>query len=771
MKSIFHNCFTHAQVLAVALGLMLSGSVSTTLAQAELRVWSGAGAGELASTPANWVANTPPDPGDSVLFTNSAENCAWDLDIALQNWTQAADYSGTVTVQTRFPGQGSFTNLTIIGNVLLDGGRWTHPANSGGAAAVDRLAVSIGGNLTVGSNAAINVSEKGYNNGQGPGAGGNNQRTQGPSHGGMGGPHTAAQNPRPTYGCPFAPLTLGSGGGGRGGGGARLNVGDTTRIDGFVSATGEQGSWRRPGGAGGSIFLTTASLEGKGSIVAAGRGASDSTDSGGSGGGGRIAVVLTGSSDFGNITIDAPAGKDNSSSVGASGTVYLQIQDQSKGEGTLIIDNDPHTLSTVILVATMMPEPSDYNDAPDLSNLAAIIVTNNARLGFDTQTIYDFGAGNLLTYGPSESTIILSGNNTGLNFPDPFVVPDSYTLMINGPLNAIGDWTVPAGVTLSHFWNRIAQTYWLELTLDGDLTIEAGAAIDANGRGYAPGQGPGAGPTGGYREGGSHGGMGGLGYGGQIAQPTYGPVVQPATLGSGAVFAGGGMILLDIQGELILDGTLAARNAASSAGRGGPAGGSIRVRAREITGNGLIDVSGGPTSFRGSAGYGSAGGGGGGRTALVLTDSDSFGGVQIKAPGGPNTTPAYSFDSGAAGTIYTETHSQGTGHGQLLIANDNRDMDAVTNTLTWLPAPGSGFGDELRDVTLVISNQAHVALSSDLTIGDLYIRQDTPNFLYLKGHTLKVLSMYHADWGSMEDNVIADGGRIEWLRGTLIRIR
>ena len=54
------------------------------------------------------------------------------------------------------------------------------------------------------------------------------------------------------------------------------------------------------------------------------------------GGGGRVAVVLTNSTDFGNIQFESLTGAGNMK--GAGGTVYLQHAGQGPGQGRLIVD-------------------------------------------------------------------------------------------------------------------------------------------------------------------------------------------------------------------------------------------------------------------------------------------------------------------------------------------------------------------------------------------------------------------------------------------------
>ena len=80
-------------VLLVLFGLGFAAQAQT------LRIWNGAGADSLASTPANWVGGAAPVGGDSVQFDGtSLKACDWDLNIGLLNWTQTAAYSGAVTI-------------------------------------------------------------------------------------------------------------------------------------------------------------------------------------------------------------------------------------------------------------------------------------------------------------------------------------------------------------------------------------------------------------------------------------------------------------------------------------------------------------------------------------------------------------------------------------------------------------------------------------------------------------------------------------------------
>ncbi|HNT74405.1 MAG TPA: Ig-like domain-containing protein, partial [Anaerolineae bacterium] len=155
------------------------------------------------------------------------------------------------------------------------------------------------------------------------------------------------------------------------------------------------------------------------------------------------------------------------------------------------------------------------------------------------------------------------------------------------------------------------------------FTIWAGAAVRADGLGYASGAGPGAGDTGGgpwnQGGGGGHGGWGGAGTGDNPGGVPYGDVYRPSQMGSGGGRsgshlggAGGGAIHLVVD-ALRLDGALSTNGLNAGYGGtvagGGGAGGSLWIEAQTVTGTGLIHANGGAG---GTTGYGNAYGRGGG---------------------------------------------------------------------------------------------------------------------------------------------------------------
>jgi len=283
-----------------------------------LRTWEGGGVNALASNPTNWAGDVVPGPGDDIMLdTTTHKNMTWDLNISVQSWTQVG-YTGTVTIATVY-GVTGFRNLNIVGNCVMSNGVWTQSANPAVNYESNRLCVTIGGDLLVGTNAAIDVTGKGFTSTRGPGG------WDGGCYGGCGATYRSTSS-GPCYGSIVAPTDLGSGGDWTSAGGAiLLTVGGMIRNDGNICAVGGAGSWS---GSGGSIWLSSGTLLGSGVISANG---------GTKGGGGRIALVVTNvGADFSLYTgsISAAGGAGS-----GAGTVYLRTAAQGLNEGSLIVDN------------------------------------------------------------------------------------------------------------------------------------------------------------------------------------------------------------------------------------------------------------------------------------------------------------------------------------------------------------------------------------------------------------------------------------------------
>jgi hypothetical protein len=192
-----------------------------------------------------------------------------------------------------------------------------------------------------------------------------------------------------------------------------------------------------------------------------------------------------------------------------------------------------------------------------------------------------------------------------------------------------------------------------------DITIYAGATVTADGLGYPENQGEGRGGRGSYGDGGGggYGGCGGL-PNSSTGGDSYGRADQPERIGSGGGNSnseqqggcGGGAVLLTAGGRISVEGNITAHGGWGNYRSGGGSGGSIWLKASEITGGGVVAADGGK-GIGDSAAVVRGSGGGGGRIALQ-TPVNSFNGV-IRAKGHPSGahrghhgTYAFSPDAG-----------------------------------------------------------------------------------------------------------------------------
>jgi hypothetical protein len=292
--------------------------------------------------PSNWSPSGAPGATNYVFIDgtgSTAPALSGSTDITGLN----VDGAVPLTVNMAYGQILNVSNDVYIGS----GATLTHSAvTSTGSNPEDyRLLMHVGGDFTLVAGGTIDVSQKGYDSLQGPGAGSNASDARGGGgHGGEGGNGYQATGSGTTYGSVTNPVRCGSGGvGGRGGGCVVLTIDGAATINGMIAANG--GYISSGAGSGGSVNIVASTISGTGTVTANGGIGGNAC---GGGGGGRIAMRLTTGPDtqFGALTtIQAYGGPRIYYSIveepGAAGTIYLKGANQSSGR--LLVD---HNLST-----------------------------------------------------------------------------------------------------------------------------------------------------------------------------------------------------------------------------------------------------------------------------------------------------------------------------------------------------------------------------------------------------------------------------------------
>lgn len=195
-----------------------------------------------------------------------------------------------------------------------------------------------------------------------------------------------------------------------------------------------------------------------------------------------------------------------------------------------------------------------------------------------------------------------------------------------------------------------------------NIRVSANAGFISDDKGFpggsASGHQPGRGPGGGWWLSGSGpwggGGYGGLGGYGALSGSgtTYGATNAPPQPGSGGAIrfshltlngAGGGVVWLEAEQRIRLDGTISAKGQLASRGGAGSGGGVyIHCRRFDGTATGLVNVDGGNYTD----GRDTAGGGGGGRIVIWSIRNDYTGATSALGGSAPNGEP------GQPGSVY-----------------------------------------------------------------------------------------------------------------------
>ena len=551
--------------------------------------------------------------------------------------------------------------------------------------------------------------------------------------------------------------------GGGAGGTININASGTLSGTGSVTANGTYNTTSNyPGGGGGRIALYYGTDSSSfSSLLAAGGNPSNANYDGAAG----TIYKKASASSYGSLTID-----NNSAAQAYYTTSMDSTNDDSfstvtiKNKATLTIDSG----ASAFAVTTLDVQANSSLDCNLASSLTLTTITSGSSATVDfagnvTVTTYtDSGASNILqgtldvTTMEATGTVTVTGamtvvtgyTSTGatttvtgtLTMPAFFsgtptgtlttngtayisagsvTIPNGMTWNANGTVQkasgtSLTGMTIQSGGTLSHtVASTTADTYnKIDLTINGDLTVDSGGSVNVVGKGYNGGGNTGYGYTNGNSNsssvgsfitaGGSHGGRGGLSTSTQVAA-AYDSIVNPTLPGGGGGgnnattlrgMNGGGVVRITAT-NITINGTVNANGEAFASGYyGGGAGGTIYLSASStLSGTGSVTANG---TYNTTSNYG---GGGGGRIALYYaTDSSSF--SSLLAAGG-NSGSASS--DGAAGTIYKKSSSFTYGN---LVINNNGATGAyyTTSLLTTIPSSDQLYNSGYAFHSVTFSN-------------------------------------------------------------------
>lgn len=287
-------------------------------------VWTGAVSGAF-NVDGNWANGSAPNGEDAVVLIPEGSPAV----IVPSAFNVGALHIGTLTngngvVSMTFQHKATNTVSGVI--AIYRGSTLTHQGLTGGMKTLDTakygLVLAAKGDLSVCEGAQLTVTGVGFYNGLGPGASGTTAGDPGAGHASRNNVSNLAKGN--TYGSILAPTSWGSGGFKPGGGVIRLMAQGVMTVEGVIEADAYNPA--KNGGAGGSVWLTCATLAGYGSITANGGAWSTGVNAGS---GGRIALVETEADDFSDFagTVQAVCSVEReihspAEGLAGAGTVY-----------------------------------------------------------------------------------------------------------------------------------------------------------------------------------------------------------------------------------------------------------------------------------------------------------------------------------------------------------------------------------------------------------------------------------------------------------------
>jgi hypothetical protein len=314
----------------------------------------------------------------------------------------------------------------------------------------------------------------------------------------------------------------------------------------------------------------------------------------------------------------------------------------------------------------------------------------------------------------------------------PYEFASNWIFQANAPYTFDGDVVVHSGGAIGCMQYRgnsdFSNFTKCDVTVNGNLTVEPGGYLYANG----------AGPD--MEIGGTisfHGGQSS----GASGNTAYDSIFSPSLPGWGNAngdFAttspGGGLLLFNVTGDFVNNGSVTANG--SSASNAGASGGTIVLTAGTLSGTG---------TFKADSDSGSSGSGGGGRIAVRLTNGNFAEGAETNffARGATVVKDNASSDkSSSAGTVYLQGKSDGEKGGTIYVRNDKNALN--TNTYTPIPAgvtKGGVAPDSVADfkmAALVVGDCGRVKFFDELKLRS--VRVSSGSVLDLNGKTLTVKS-------------------------------
>lgn len=612
------------------------------------RTWSGGGDGTNWDDPDNWVPAGVPSTLDDVTVSGGAAVSLTNATAYLATFVLSG--SGT-TLTMREPmrcaPEDMVTALQADSVEILNGAKVTHGPNSmqtseylanvAGGWKMDARVNIVCTNFTLDASSTINVDNCGYRQTEtgygapGPGGSTNRAASVGGAYGGFGGgvrynySNASVFLRSGVYGSVDSPIWCGSAGDylgsnsakwSGGGGAVRISASGCVTINGRISALPKGASGNNDYlGSGGGIWISCRTFAGSGALVANGANYS-SARAMASGGGGRVALAYDAAAQDaadaaagGVPQLSLSAGVANPSWTSAGvGTVYMTddrlLTETFSSTGPGVRGGEivcgtwshwhPQSLSVNNVSIRIAGEKASLNLPGGLtvSGDQALLQIGGEDGFWQTRNVNSWPYERRISRTmPSLTAGALTLENGGRLYFWPAATNDASELK-HLPVNVSGALTIGAGSYLylpCHCTNgAVARVTCATAAIAGTLSSSSGGFV-----GLVSGK-NGYGAKGWYC---GHGGAGGrttaAGKGGYPYDDLEYPVYPGCSGGSGQNYvtqsggAGGGVVWLDVAGELEVTGAIAANGAGGGGNRSAcGAGGTVRISCHTITGSG-----------------------------------------------------------------------------------------------------------------------------------------------------------------------------------------